>query len=240
MSMAIRPLSKALGRRIGTTQAISDEIRDAIVQGKLAPGTALRQDHLAKHFEVSHIPIREALKRLESEGWVSSVLHKGAVVSGLDADEAREIYEMRAVLECFALKHAIPAHTNATLRVARGALLAALRERDASQYMRRNEEFHLALLAPAGRKHLQSEIEHLHQRSERYLRQKYLQPALKHESDREHQELLEAVELRNLRKATAILSKHLFATAELLAQHIDDLHRAQALARPQRAARRPK
>lgn len=218
-------MNNPLHKRISTTQAISDEIRDAIVQGKLLPGQALRQDHLARHFAVSHIPIREALKRLESEGWVSSEMHKGTVVTGLNADEAREIYEMRAVLECFALKHALPAHTSATLQTARGALLTALKERDSSEYMRRNEEFHLALLAPAGRKHLLAEIAHLHQRSERYLRQKYMQPALKHESDREHQELLEAVEQRSLRRATAILSRHLFDTAELLARHIQEMHR---------------
>ncbi len=232
-------MNNPLVKRISTTQAISDEIRDAIVQGKLAPGQALRQDHLARHFAVSHIPVREALKRLESEGWVSSELHKGMVVSGLDANEAREIYEMRAVLECFALKLALPAHTAATLRVARNALLTALKERDSSQYMRRNEEFHLALLVPAARKHLLAEIAQLHQRSERYLRQKYLQPALKHESDREHQELLEAVEQRNLHRATAILSRHLFDTAELLAQHIHDMHRGDAKKSPG-VARKPK
>jgi len=232
-------MNNPLLKRVSTTQAISDEIRDAIVQGKLLPGQALRQDHLARHFAVSHIPIREALKRLESEGWVSSELNKGTVVSGLDADEAREIYEMRAVLECFALKHALPAHTAATLRVARNALLTALKERDASQYMRRNEEFHLALLAPAGRKHLLAEIEHLHQRSERYLRQKYMQPALKHESDSEHQELLEAVEQRNLRRATTILSRHLFDTAELLARHIHEMHHGDQK-KLARAARKPK
>lgn len=232
-------MNNPLVKRVSTTQAISDEIRDAIVQGKLLPGQALRQDHLARHFAVSHIPVREALKRLESEGWVSSEMHKGTVVTGLDADEAREIYEMRAVLECFALKHALPAHTTATLRVARNALLTALKERDSSQYMRRNEEFHLALLAPARRKHLLAEIEHLHQRSERYLRQKYMQAALKHESDREHQELLEAVEQRNLRGATAILSRHLFDTAELLARHIHELHHSDAK-KPARAARKAK
>ena len=232
-------MSNPLVKRVSTTQAISDEIRDAIVQGKLAPGQALRQDHLARHFAVSHIPVREALKRLESEGWVSSELHKGTVVAGLDADEAREIYEMRAVLECFALKHALPAHTPATLRAARNALLTALKERDSSQYMRRNEEFHLALLVPAGRRHLLAEIAHLHQRSERYLRQKYMQPSLKHESDREHQQLLEAVEQRNLRRATAILSKHLFETAELLATHIGGMHRGDA-AKPIRPRRKAK
>lgn len=232
-------MNNPLLKRVSTTQAISDEIRDAIVQGKLQPGQALRQDHLARHFAVSHIPIREALKRLESEGWVSSELNKGTVVSGLDADEAREIYEMRAVLECFALKHALPAHTAATLQVARNVLLTALKERDESQYMRRNEEFHLALLAPAGRRHLLSEIEHLHQRSERYLRQKYLQPALKHESDSEHQELLEAVERRDLRRATAILSRHLFDTADLLARHIREMHRS-GEKKPARAARKLK
>ena len=222
-------------QRISATQAISDELRDAIVDGRFSPGEALRQETLARHFQVSHIPVREALRQLESEGWVRIAQNKGATVSELDANEAREIYEMRAVLECHLLRLAIPAHDAPSLKFARAKLLAASRERDANQYMRRNEEFHLALLAPAPRPHTQQEIEHLHRRSERYLRLKYLQPKLKHESDREHLALLDACEKRDVRAATTVMSRHLLETGELLARNLD-AWRAR-LRKPRRASR---
>jgi DNA-binding GntR family transcriptional regulator len=224
--------------RLSTTQSISSQLRTAIVHGRLAPGAALRQDSLARHFAVSHIPIREALRQLESEGWVQSEPNKGATVSALDAGEAREIYEMRAALECLALRHAIPAHTAATLKFARGMLLAASRERDPALYVQRNEQFHAALFAPAPRPHLRATIEQLHRRSERYLRLKYLNPALKLESDREHQELLDACAQRNTRRATSIMSRHLLQTGELLAQYLDELRRALPLQKPARLPKR--
>lgn len=228
MSTFNRRLANPLHDRGSTIRVIFDELRTAIVQGRLSPGEALRQETLAAHFNVSHIPVREALRQLESEGWVQIEQHKGATVSALDAGEAREIYEMRAVLESLALRLAIPAHTARTLKAARSKLLAASRERDPTQYVRRNEEFHAALLAAAPRPHILAAIAQLHRRSERYLRLKYLQPVLKHESDREHQQLLEACEQRDVRRATAVMSKHLFGTAELLAKHLDELRAAQA------------
>ena len=226
MSEYIRRSINALPARVSATQAISDELRTAIVDGRLSPGEALRQETIARHFKVSHIPVREALRQLESEGWVRIEQNKGATVTHLDAGEAREIYEMRAVLECHALRLAIPAHDAPSLKAARSKLLTASREREANLYVQRNEEFHIALLAPAARPHILVEIEQLHRRGERYLRLKYLQPSLKHESDREHLALLDACEKRDVRRATTIMSKHLLGTGELLGQHLDDLRAA--------------
>ncbi len=237
MNEYIRQSVKPLPARVSATRAISDELRAAIVEGRLSPGAALRQDTIARHFKVSHIPVREALRQLESEGWVQIQQNKGATVSELDANEAREIYEMRAVLECHLLRVAIPAHDAASLKAARAKLLAASRERNADLYMQRNEEFHLALLAPASRPHTLVEIEHLHRRSERYLRLKYLQPRLKHDSDREHMALLECCEKLDVRRANTIMSQHLLGTGELLARHLDEWRRAH-VPKPRRAARR--
>jgi DNA-binding GntR family transcriptional regulator len=232
-----KPLANPLRGRVSTTQAISTELRTAIVQGRLLPGEALRQDALARHFAVSHIPVREALRQLESEGWVRSEPHKGATVSALDPGEAREIYEMRAVLECLALRHALPLHSAASLQLAQGKLRAATRERDTNLYAQRNEEFHSALYLPAPRPHLHAAIAQLHRRGERYLRLKLLQPALKHESDVEHQALFDACARRDARRATTILTKHLIGTGELLEQHMDELRQAQL---PHKSVRRTK
>ena len=220
-----RRLGNPLRGRVSTTQAISDELRSAIVQGRLVPGEALRQDSLARHFEVSRIPVREALRQLESEGWILFEQNKGATVSVLDPSEAREIYEMRAALECMLLRHALPAHTTETLKIAETKLLAATRERNDSLYAQRNEEFHSALYQPSQRPHTIAELRQLHRRGERYLRLKLLQPKLKHESDAEHQALFDACKRRDIRRATAILSKHLLGTGELLEAHLDEFAR---------------
>src|SRR5258705_264454 len=85
--------------------------KPAIVDGTLAPGAPLRQDAIARHFSVSAIPVREALRQLESEGWAKVEMNKGATVAQLTPFEAREIYEIRSALESLALGLAIPNHT---------------------------------------------------------------------------------------------------------------------------------
>src|ERR1700761_447812 len=89
--------------RESMSHVIAEALRAAIVDGSLAPGAPLRQDAIARHFSVSAIPVREALRQLESEGWTRTAVHKGASVAPLSADEAREIYEIRSALESLAL-----------------------------------------------------------------------------------------------------------------------------------------
>src|SRR6516225_809193 len=62
--------------RPSTSRVIAEALRAAIVEGTLAPGAPLRQDAIARHFSVSAIPVREALRALESEGWVKVELNK--------------------------------------------------------------------------------------------------------------------------------------------------------------------
>jgi DNA-binding GntR family transcriptional regulator len=198
------------------SRMIANALRTAIVDGSLAPGTPLRQDAIARHFSVSAIPVREALRQLESEGWAKVEMNKGATVAPLSAAEAREIYEIRAALEGLAISLAIPAHTPATLRHAEALCKAAAAETHPALYVARNEAFHLSLYEPAARPQLLEMIGMLHVRGERYLRLKFGLPSYKGESDREHMALLKAVRRRDIATAQSLLTKHLLDTGELL------------------------
>ena len=79
-----------------------DEIRAAILGGDLLPGTALNQEQLADELGVSTTPLREALRRLESEGFVKMPPHRDAIVAPLDADELLALYEVREALDSLA------------------------------------------------------------------------------------------------------------------------------------------
>ena len=210
------PTSLALAERGSTSRMIANALRAAIVDGSLAPGVPLRQDAIARHFSVSAIPVREALRQLESEGWAKVEMNKGATVAPLSADEAREIYEIRAALERLAIGLAIPAHTPASLRHAEVLCKAASVETDPSLYVARNKAFHLSLYEPAARPQLFEMIGLLHGRGERYLRLKFGLPAYKGESDREHAALLRAVRRRDVAASQSLVTKHLVDTGELL------------------------
>jgi DNA-binding GntR family transcriptional regulator len=89
-----------------------DHIRDVLVarilDGSYAPGTQLKELSLAREFNVSQAPIREALRELEGSGLVTSERYRGTRVRGADFEEMRESYELRATLEVRALELAMP------------------------------------------------------------------------------------------------------------------------------------
>jgi DNA-binding GntR family transcriptional regulator len=89
-----------------------------IVEGELAPGAPLRQDHVAAEFGASHIPVREAFRRLEAQGLVVAAPRRGVRVAPLDAAAITEVTEMRAALEALALRHAVPRLTAADFEIA--------------------------------------------------------------------------------------------------------------------------
>jgi DNA-binding GntR family transcriptional regulator len=216
VTAAVAGLPAAATPRTSATHMVADALRDAIVAGTLAPGAPLRQDAIARHFSVSAIPVREALRQLASEGWAKIEVNKGASVAPLCADEAREIYEIRSALESLALGLAIPKHTAQSLRAARALADEAKRERDPSLYVARNEAFHMSLYAPAGRPHLLEMLGSLHRRGERYLRLKFGFPEYKGESDAEHMQILEAVKRGDVAGAQALVATHLLGTGELI------------------------
>lgn len=85
-------------------QMVTALIRKAIVSGVFAPGDRLPQDYLAEVFEVSRMPIRAALRQLESEGLVQLHAHRGATVLSLSTEDITELYELRALVEAHALR----------------------------------------------------------------------------------------------------------------------------------------
>ncbi|MBF6172051.1 GntR family transcriptional regulator [Nocardia blacklockiae] len=83
-------------------EAIAHAVREDILAGRLVPGDRLREEDLARRFEVSRVPIREALSQLHSEGFVTLVRYRGATVSDTAGAAARELVQVRRGLEVLA------------------------------------------------------------------------------------------------------------------------------------------
>jgi DNA-binding GntR family transcriptional regulator len=86
------------------TEAVAKHIRDAIVHGDFAPGSALPEVRLAEELGTSRGTVREALRALEDQGLVDVLPHKGSFVSKVNKRKARELYSLRAVLEGYAVR----------------------------------------------------------------------------------------------------------------------------------------
>ncbi|MEV6116802.1 GntR family transcriptional regulator [Streptomyces sp. NPDC052109] len=130
------------------TQYVLDAIKHRILTGHLTPGQALVETELAAQFGVSKTPVREALKTLAGTGLVVMSQYKGVTVRMVDADMAREVHDVRLLLEPEALRRAVA--RGASLAAARDALIRADDATDAAERSLANRDFHRALYLPCG------------------------------------------------------------------------------------------
>lgn len=133
---------------------IADVIRERIIVGEYARGARLKQMELAAEFGVSVTPVREAFGLLEAEGYLAGASHRGSVVPLVDRDQAREIRDLRLVLERELVRHAIANLDGATLAAARAvhdACGAAVAAGDRIEVRRLNYRFHFILYEIARR-----------------------------------------------------------------------------------------
>src|SRR5215469_11054122 len=95
------------GRRTAS-EAVAESLRSAIRSGQLEDGAELNQVALAEHFGVSRVPVREAMRQLQAEGWITAPAHHRAVVRAVSLESIIEIFEVRAMLEVHLVSKAIP------------------------------------------------------------------------------------------------------------------------------------
>jgi DNA-binding GntR family transcriptional regulator len=100
---------------LGNAQIAYESIRQAIVEGRFAPGQRLIEQRIAEEFGLSRTPVREGLRRLEAEGLVRSERNRGAVVRSVSEEDIRDLYELRAHLESLAAERAAQRATPAEL-----------------------------------------------------------------------------------------------------------------------------
>jgi len=168
------PLARFNAPNLGLTptasEVIAKHLRDAIVAGDIAEGEPIRQDDVASLFNVSKIPVREALKRLEAEGLVMFQRNKGAVVTRISEPELAQMFEVRILLEDKVLRLAIPNMTEETFAHAESICEEFVGEVDVGHWAELNWKLHACLYEPAQRPFLVSLIRSIHDKLERYLR----------------------------------------------------------------------
>lgn len=124
---------------------VAEFLRERIISGHLVRGQKLKQAELAKMLNLSITPVREALKLLEAEGYVTGSSHRGAVVAGLQLDRIDELYELRCELESRLTREAAKRVTPAALvqlsRINK-EMLAALNKSDLAGVRSANFRFH--------------------------------------------------------------------------------------------------
>ncbi|CAN7600351.1 GntR family transcriptional regulator [Rhizobium sp. LjRoot30] len=186
---------------------ISRVLADRIVRGELAPGARLRQDHIAEEFQASHVPVREAFRRLEAQGLAISEPRRGVRVASFDIAEVREVAEMRAALEVLALKHAARHLTPAIFDAAEEATREGDAAADVQAWEEANRRFHRLILAPCAMPRLLAAIDDLHAASARFLFSAW-RSGWEKRTDHDHRAILAALRQGRTDEAVAVLQKH--------------------------------
>lgn len=222
MNNEARHLSRPRGARLGAAETVADALRAEILSGRLAAGTQLRQDHIAAAQGVSHIPVREALRRLEAEGLVSHYPRRGTFVARLSAAEARDVTDMRVALEVLAVQLSVQMADDADLAAAEAILEKADRATALDDWSRLNWDFHRALYAPCERPRLLKTIEGLWHSVDRYLRVVWQTADYQDHSQREHWDILAAYRRGDLDWAAELVRSHVADAGDVLQGFMDE------------------
>ncbi|MDB5093021.1 MAG: GntR family transcriptional regulator, partial [Candidatus Eremiobacteraeota bacterium] len=190
--------------RRSTPSLIAEAIREQIHAGALPGGSALNQNELAERFGVSRIPVREALRQLETDGTIRYVPNQGAVVTAYTAAEIRERFEIRGELEPLALRLAIANVTPQALRGLERELSAMREESDPGRWGKHHTAFHRLLYEGARRPRLLAIIESLYISLARAMTTD-LALAEMRAHDAEHRAILDAVARGEAEAATRAL-----------------------------------
>lgn len=204
-------------RSIAARDWVFQVIRTAIIRGVLPGGMPLRQDEISTTLNVSHIPVREALRQLEAQGLVRIYPNRGAVVTKLCASELANVMDTRIMLETGILSAAVSLMTDADIEKADEYLKKFKDESDMENLDSINLKLHFALYKPSGNHVALTLIDQFHANVDRYLHPFYTvedMPRIKNIA--EHSALIDACRARDASLAKAILRTHLESTKQAL------------------------
>ena len=202
---------------------VTANIRELILNGELEPGVRIGQESLAERFGTSRIPVRDALRQLESEGLVILVPNSSARVAKLDVAELLEIYKIRERIEPLALAESIPQMTDDDIAALERANQEIERTVDSDVFLGLDREFHLSSYRAAKLPLLKDLVERFWNTTQHY-RRAYTKMVWQRGNwviNYEHRLLMEAIKRRDVTDAGQILMMHIRRTRQELANHTE-------------------
>lgn len=188
-----------------------------IVDGQIEPGTQLRPDTIAEQLEISATPVREALHRLEGDGLLVKLPYQGWFVREFTEQEVRELYEMRAAMECFGVKLACQRMTPQELGWLRGHQAVgqrALDQDDIDAYRVYNRDLHACIIKAARNAYLSSMMGQLSLQSQMLMGRTIRLVGRPSRAIEEHHELIDLIAGRQEGPAEQLMERHILSALE--------------------------
>jgi len=198
---------------------IYDALRLGVIEGLLAPGDELTESQIAAALQLSRTPIREALQRLETEGWVKRVQGRGMVVTDFSEKDVRDLYLMRSVLEGLAVTLALPNLTDDALNRLKWIIdeMELHTSRDNREAVAaKNKEFHWRLVELSGSRHIVAVLRSVYEQIDRVRESSLWVPGRMQKAFEEHLAIYQALAKRDTEHAAELVRQHVVAVGEVL------------------------
>jgi DNA-binding GntR family transcriptional regulator len=212
---------KPIERHQTLREKILESIRDAILRGVLKPGEKVAEPELAERFGISRTPIREAFRQLESEGYLTVIPRKGAVVTALSERDVEEFYSIKSILEGYAARMAaekLNAKDLERLETINERLQQLANEGDVKTFFRVHNEFHELFIRAAGNEKLFELIGQLLLKFNRLRIASLALPGRMQTSVQEHRKILEAFRNKDGEQADNLVRKNAAYGGQVLIQ----------------------
>jgi len=183
---------------------ISQDLEHKIIGGTLKPGQRIVEEDLCRTFGVSRSPVREALRMLESQGFVHREPRRGVSVTKISLKEAEDIYTIRARLDSLAVYLAIKrnrAGVLAKLKKLHARMIAVAERNDVNEYFKLNQRFHDIIFRESDNQQLMKLLETFDKQTMRYRRMVVRAPGWMKDSIKNHEAIIRWFETGDLENA---------------------------------------
>jgi DNA-binding GntR family transcriptional regulator len=188
-------------------------IREQVQAGRLAGGARVKPEEVANVLGISRMPVREAIRQLDTEGLLTIRPNRGAIVTVLSADRLLELFEMRAVLEGLCARSAAKLFDEDAFDEL-GLLLVRMDRvaNDSDLWIQRHESFHDFICQNSGRPFVAAEVRKLRAAVEPYLRMSRMSAEASADSSRQHREIVDALLTGDGATAERVMRAHIDST----------------------------
>lgn len=193
-------------------EIVFESLREAIIGGVLKPGERMMEVQLAEEMGVSRTPVREAIRKLELEGFVIMVPRKGAYVAGISSKDVSEVFEIRAALEGLAASLAAERITDVEKEELERVLVvkaASVQANDFASLIEKDTEFHEMIYRASRNERLMQIISNLREQINRFRMVSLAFPGRGKEALEEHKKIAEAIAERDYVLAQALAQEHI-------------------------------
>lgn len=219
----VEPISEQVpplvDRKRISTQDLYRHLKDMILSFEIYPGSRVTENKLARYFQVSRTPVREALQRLETEGFLTIMAKQGCFIRDINIDEITQYYQLRMTLEMMSLETACINMSDKKLNILAEEWSVnqnLIDHATPEELVEKDECFHVALAEGGGNKVLASYLKDVNNHIRVARRLDYTESSRARRSYEEHEEIIQVLLKRDLASAHWLIKQHISQSQEFV------------------------